>query len=244
MKKFLVVILIIIVTATISFFIIDDPLPEGDSGPDAEALAEDMLDAIHHNDWENIAFVGWSFRDAHHYVWDKQNHVSQVKWDDYEAVIDLNTITGRATRAEEELKGAELDEAVQTAWAYWCNDSFWLNAPAKIKDPGTTRKIVLDEDGGRQLLVQYESGGVTPGDAYLWKLDDNYLPISYKMWVSIIPIGGVEATWDDWVEKEGAMLSTKHEMGPMAISIGNLEVGDNPGDFGLANDYFTSVLEK
>lgn len=244
MKKFLIVILIIIVAATISFLILDEPLPEGDAGPDAEALAEDMLDAIHHKEWEKIAFVGWSFRDAHHYVWDKQNHVSLVKWDDYEAVIDLNAISGKVTKSGEELKGAERDEAIQTAWSYWCNDSFWLNAPAKAKDPGTTRKIVSEEDGSRQLLIQYESGGVTPGDAYLWKLDENNLPTSYKMWVSIIPIGGVKATWEDWVEKNGAMISTKHEMGPLAIFIGNLETGNAPDDFGLAQNYFTSVLEK
>jgi hypothetical protein len=244
MKKFSIVILVLIVVGAISFFIADESLPEGNAGPDAEALAEKMLNAIGHQAWEKIPFVAWSFRDAHHYVWDKENHVSQVKWDDYEAVIDLNSITGRVTKSGETLTGAELDEAVQKAWAYFCNDSFWLNAPAKVKDQGTTRKIVADEDGSQQLLVQYESGGVTPGDAYLWKLDENHLPTSYKMWVSIIPVGGVEASWEDWVEKEGAMISTRHEMGPLEIPIGNLKVGDSPEDFGLAKDYFTSVQEK
>ncbi len=244
MKKFSIVVLVLIVVGAIAFFIANESLPEGKPGPDAEALAEKMLNAIGNKAWEKIPFVAWSFRDAHHYVWDKQNHVSQVKWDDYEAVIDLNSITGRVTKSGESLTGAELDEAVQTAWAYFCNDSFWLNAPAKVKDPGTTRKVVADEDGSQQLLVQYESGGVTPGDAYLWKLDENYLPTSYKMWVSIIPVGGVEASWENWVEKEGAMISTRHEMGPLEIPIGNLKVGDSPEDFGLAKDYFTSVSEK
>jgi hypothetical protein len=244
MKKFLVVTLIMIVAATIFYSILDESLPEGNAGPKAEALAEEMLNAIGHKAWEKIPFVAWSFRDAHYYVWDKQNHISQVKWEDYEAVIDLNNITGRATKGGEELNEAELNEAVQTAWAYWCNDSFWLNAPAKVKDAGTTRKIVTDDDGIEQLLIQYESGGVTPGDAYLWKLDENYIPTSYKMWVSIIPVGGAEATWEDWVEKDGAMISTRHKMGPFEIPIGNLEVGDSPEDFGLANDYFTSVLQE
>lgn len=244
MKKFLVTALAIFAIGTLAFLIADDSLPDGKAGPDAEALAEQMLDAINSDAWEKIPFIAWSFRDAHHYVWDKENHVSSVKWDDYEAVIDLNSVTGRATKAGVVLTGAELDEAVQTAWAYWCNDSFWLNAPAKAKDAGTTRKIVTGDDGSEQLLVQYESGGVTPGDAYLWILDENYLPTSYKMWVSIIPIGGVEATWEDWVEKGGALISTSHKMGPLEIPIGNLEVGDSPEDFGLARDYFTSLSEK
>ena len=244
MKNFLIVILVIVITGTIAFFIVDEPFPEGKAGPDAEALAEDMLNAINYEAWEKIPIVAWSFRDAHFYVWDKKNQVSQVKWEDYEAVIDLNNITGRVTKSGEPLEGAELNEAVATAWAYFCNDSFWLNAPAKVKDPGTIRKIVAAEDGSQQLLVQYESGGVTPGDAYLWKLDENYLPTSYKMWVSIIPIGGTEATWEDWVEKKGAMISTQHEIGPLEVPIGNLEFGESPEDFGLAKDYFTALKQK
>jgi hypothetical protein len=244
MKKFLIVILVLIAGGAISFFIADESLPEGNAGPDAEALAEKMLDAIGHESWEQIPFIGWSFRDAHHYVWDKENHVAQVKWDDYEAVIDLNTISGRVTKSGVALGGGELDESIQKAWSYFCNDSFWLNAPAKAKDPGTTRKIVTAGDGSQQLLVQYESGGVTPGDAYLWILDESYRPTSYKMWVSIIPVGGVEASWEDWVEKEGAMISTSHKMGPLEIPIGNLKVGGSPEDFDLAKDYFTSVQEK
>jgi hypothetical protein len=244
MKKFLITALAIFAIATIAFLIVDDSLPEGKAGPDAEALAEQMLKAINSDAWEKIPFVSWSFRDAHHYVCDKGNHVSSVKWDDYEAVIDLNTVTGRVTKSGVELTGAELDEAVQTAWAYWCNDSFWLNAPAKATDAGTNRKIVTADDGSEQLLIQYESGGVTPGDAYLWILDENYLPTAYKMWVSIIPIGGVEATWENWVEKDGAMISTSHKMGPLEIPIGNLKVGNSPKDFGLAKNYFTSLSEK
>jgi hypothetical protein len=49
-------------------------------------------------------------------------------------------------------------------------------------DEGTTRSLVKNEDKTNGLLVSYASGGVTPGDAYLWKLDANGLPQSYKMW--------------------------------------------------------------
>lgn len=243
MKKFLIGVAVIAGFAFLALLILDKPLPEGNAGPDAEALAEKMLEAIGYEAWEKIPYVAWSFRDAHHYVWDKKNHISSVKWDDYEAVINLNTISGRATKGGVELNGTELDEAVQTAWEYWCNDSFWLNAPAKINDAGTTRRIVIGEDESEQLLVQYASGGVTPGDAFLWKLDENYLPVAYKMWVSIIPIGGVEATWEDWVEKDGAMISTRHELGPFGIFIGRLKTGVSPNDFDLSENYFTSVIE-
>jgi len=244
MKKFLLIILAIMVVAVVAFFIYDESMPQGTAGPDAEALAEKMLDAVNAEAWKEIPYVGWSFRGAHHYVWDKENHISQVVWDDYEAVIDLNTVTGRAKKAGKDLQGEELEEAIQTAWAYWCNDSFWLNAPVKANDPGTSRKIVKDDDGKDQLLIQYESGGVTPGDAYLWQLDENFRPVSYKMWVSIIPVGGIKATWEKWVEKDGALLSTIHKMGPMEIAIENLKVGTSPADFDLEGEYFTSARSE
>jgi len=218
--------------------IADKPLPEGKAGPDAEALAEKMVTAINIEAWKEIPVIEWSFRDAHHFVWDKKKHVAQVKWDDYEAVIDLNTVSGNASKGGEPLDGEAKEEAIQTAWSHFCNDSFWLNAPAKAFDPGTTRKIVKDENGNNQLLIQYASGGVTPGDAYLWKLDENYLPVSYRMWVSIIPIGGLEATWGDWKEFDGAMLATLHKLGPVEIPVGNTTTGRSVEDFGLGSEVF------
>ena len=238
MKKTLYVLLILFSVGVIIFFLIDESMPEGKSGPDAEALAERMLVAINVEAWEQIPFISWSFRDAHHYVWDKQNHLVLVKWEDYEAVIDLNLIKGKATRSGKALEGAEREEAVLNAWAFFCNDSFWLNAPAKAFDDGATRKIVVDENGSDQLLIQYESVGVTPGDAYLWQLDENYLPVSYKMWVSIIPFGGVKSTWSDWKEFDGAMISTSHNLGPLEIAVRDIKTGTSLQDFGLAPNLF------
>ncbi|MEM9052177.1 MAG: hypothetical protein AAGC47_09020 [Bacteroidota bacterium] len=238
MKKLLIVLLFIVAAGVTSFLISDESLPEGRPGPDAEALAEKMLNAINVEAWKQIPFISWSFRDAHHYVWDKRNHIALVKWEDYEVVVDLNTIKGKASRGGDELDDEELDKAIEDAWAFFCNDSFWLNAPAKAFDGGTTRKIIKDDDGNDQLLIQYESGGVTPGDAYLWQLDENYRPVSYKMWVSIIPLGGLKATWSDWKEFDGAMLSTSHKLGPLDIPVGDIKTGKSLEEFGLESSLF------
>jgi hypothetical protein len=58
------------------------------------------------------------------------------------------------------------------------------------------------------------------------------------MWVYIIPIGGVEATWESWENLDGAMISTLHKVGPLPIKITNLKTGNSPQDFGLESDYF------
>jgi hypothetical protein len=241
MKKLLWIIGILIVLGFLSFLIADESIPRGERGPEAEALAEKMMKAVGAEAWKKIPYVAWSFRGEHHYVWDKKNHIAQVEWDDYTAVIDLNKISGKAEKGGKLLEGEEASKTIRKAWSYWCNDSFWLNAPVKAMDPGTIRKIVREEDEMPKLLVQYETGGVTPGDAYLWILDENYLPQAYKMWVSIIPVGGVKATWADWQDFQGAKIATSHKLGPLEIPVENVKIGTSPRDFDLPEDYFTSI---
>ena len=48
---------------------------------------------------------------------------------------------------------------------------------------------------------------------YLWHLDKNGRPISYQMWVDILPIGGLKATWSDWkLTETGANLPQSHKL--------------------------------
>jgi len=137
------------------------------------------------------------------------------------------------------LAGDEAQDIIRKAWEFWCNDSFWLNAPAKIFDAGVKRSVVELEDGKQGLMATYTSGGITPGDSYLWKLDDNGLPTGYKMWVNIIPIGGVEFSWEKWnTLPTGAQISTFHDGGMLNLDISNLNAGNSIAALGLSSDPF------
>jgi hypothetical protein len=35
-----------------------------------------------------------------------------------------------------------------------------------------------------------------PGDSYVWFVTK--ITKAWRMWVSIIPVGGLETTWEDW----------------------------------------------
>ena len=150
---------------------------------------------------------------------------AQQKWNDYTAKLNLhNKSLSSITREKNKLTTKEEKELLQTAFDYFNNDSFWLVAPFKVFDKGTKREIVTLENGKEALLVSYTIGGSTPGDSYLWVLQPNGIPKSYKMWVSIIPVGGIKASWENWkMMKSGILLSTEHKLGPITLYMGTIK---------------------
>jgi len=241
MKKFLKylfgILLLLIVLAVIYLrFVVHESAPETVQGQDATAKAEQMLAAVNKPAWDQLKYVSWSFRGEHDYVWDRVNNDAIVKWGDNEVHLDPDEITGKVFKGDQEVAVEESNDAIQTAWSYWCNDMFWLSAPFKLKDPGVNLSIAKDGDGQEGLLVQYSSGGVTPGDSYLWYTDENGLPTGYKMWADIIPIGGVYTSWEKWETVEGgAKIATFHKGGPLEIPITNLKAGDSWQDLGYSS---------
>lgn len=199
-----------------------EKLPQGKSGSDADALAHKMLKALNQEAYESTRYLEWTFRGKNQYRWDKAMGICHVKWDDVKVVLHL-TDPDRSvvTKSNQPMSSEDTKKAVDKALASFNNDSFWLVAPYKVFDEGVQRKIVDLEDGTQALLITYTSGGTTPGDSYLWLLNANGFPNAYKMWVDIIPVGGVEATWDDWmVSESGAFLPKSHKLGPMTLDMG------------------------
>ena len=204
-------------------FIADESVPEGKAGPEAEALADKMLAALNFQAYDSIRVLEWSFPGGHHFVWNKREDRVEVKWKTYKVDLHLSTLEGSAWKNEVLLTGDRKENALRKAWQYFANDSFWLVAPYKIRDPGTERRLVHTREGPA-LLVTYTSGGVTPGDSYLWLLDENYLPKAWKLWVKIIPIGGLKFTWENWQTFNNAMLATLHKGPLITIELKNLKV--------------------
>ena len=240
MKKFLKVLGsllgILILAAVIYYFVKNESLPEGVQGKEADALALKMLSAMNNDAFKSTEILEWSFRGEHHYTWKKQEAKVEVSWDDQTVILDLNDHT--------KSKG-DNQEVIQKALDYFNNDSFWLVAPYKVFDEGTERSIVKQE-GKDALLVTYTSGGSTPGDSYLWTLDSNYLPTSYKMWVKIIPIGGVSATWNTLnTTNSGIKLPSKHTLSLFGMELDMGEVkAYNPNADALANNILKAIKHE
>ena len=209
-------------------------------------MAHKMLAAINIGAWEQTNLVQWTFRESHHYLWHKQKKLVQVKWGNNEVLLNLSDLSnGKVLVGEREADPDKQQALLQKAWEYFINDSFWLIAPTKVFDKGVTRQVVMLENGRDALLVTYQSGGVTPGDSYLWILDENGLPESYQMWVSIIPIGGLKATWENWKQTfTGVMLPTLHQLPIGSIAMDNVKTGFKLTDLGINDDPFSTSLKK
>lgn len=226
----------------IGFLVVNEPRPIGVEGTAAEELAMKMQEAINQEAWNNTGAIVWNFDERRDLVWDKDRHFVKVSWDNYEVYLNIDEMQGTVYRDGVKLKEEEQQIKLLKAWEIWVNDSFWLNPVSKIYDPGTSRSLVNLSDGGDGLLVEYGKGGATPGDAYLWEVDDQGMPIKWQMWVSIIPIGGLDATWEGWIEtKTGVKISTLHKIGKRTLRLHNVRTAENLVEL-MGEDIFQDKL--
>lgn len=198
--------------------------PVGTGSERADLLAQNMLEALNYDAYKATDYLEWTFRRRHHYKWNKKENTCEVYWRHYRVHLDFGEPSrNEAFKNDLELGGKEAEKLIDQAIANFNNDSFWLVAPYKLFDPGTERRLVTLENGTEALLVTYTTGGSTPGDSYLWHLDASGRPTSFQMWVSILPINGLEASWTNWTTIEsGAQLPTFHQFLVFGMEITDL----------------------
>lgn len=223
---------------------LSSPRPELEPGPEADALARRMMEAVNHEAWLNTGAVRWDFGGRQRHLWDRRRQLAEVTWGNHRVMIDLSRRQGIAWTDDEPVAGRDLDDLVDKAWSHWVNDSFWLNPVSKAFDDGTSRGVVSTEEG-QGLLVSYASGGVTPGDAYLWLLDDQALPVAWKMWTQILPIGGIRAGWEDWIQLDtGARISTRHPMPAFELVLSDVQGAESLSALVPGPDPFEPLLDS
>ncbi|WP_367392562.1 hypothetical protein [Lewinella sp. LCG006] len=207
-------IVVLIIISVIAGFIANEPMPtQRKSGAAADELARKMEAAVNKAAWDQTRFVSWKFLSGTSYVWDKEKNAVVVTWGDNKVLLNTPTRTGLAYVDGQLVTDAVTKQKLlDKAWSQFANDSFWLCAPMKAFDPGTRREIATNKAGEEGLLVHYSSGGVTPGDSYLWLLDESGKPKAWQMWVNIIPIGGLQFSWEDWSGgPNGPQIAQQHD---------------------------------
>lgn len=230
----------LLLIGVVAGLIVHEPRPEGTTGPEAEALAGKMREAVDQAAWDSTRYVGWTFTGVHDYLWDREDDLVDVRWKNHRVILHTPTQEGMAWTDGEPVDDA--DKLIEKAWFFFTNDSFWLLAFNKVFDPGTERAIVEQPDGSKALLVTYSSGGVTPGDSYLWILDEEGKPRAWRMWVKVLPIGGLTFTWENWQElSTGAQVALDHKNALANVALTGVRGGDTLDDLGVRANPFAEA---
>lgn len=226
----------------IAYAVVDRPVPDGKPGPEADALARRIREAVHQDAWDRTGAVRWVFAGRHRWLWDRKRDLARLRDGEQEVLLRLSDRSGRVTKGGEVLSGDERRDALDDAYASFINDAFWLQPMRTFFDAGVRRKLVQLDDGGSGLLVTYTQGGVTPGDSYLWIPGQDGKPVRWRMWVSIIPIGGLAASWERWRALEtGALVSTLHRAGPVELEISDVHGAESLAALAPGPDPFAAL---
>ena len=204
----------ILVFIAIFYVVFNQKLPAGKIGSEADNLAIQMRNSLNYEAYLNTNYLAWTFNKKRQYEWFKTEGRCIVIWKNIKVHLDLKkTSKSKVFMEGNAYSGEKKQEYIKKALAYFNNDSFWLVAPFKVFDKGVERRLIELKNDEKALLVTYTSGGTTPGDSYLWRFDEKGSPKSYQMWVNLIPVKGLEASWENWVTtKSKVKLATLHEI--------------------------------
>lgn len=202
------------------YFKYNEPLPNAKYDDSTQLMVDTIKSFINYEHFSKTDYVSWTFKKRHHFKWYKNKSICVVYWKNIKVKLDLNNQKNSLVYINENLiDNSESKTYIKKAIKLFNNDSFWLVAPFKIEDEGTVLKTTVI-DNKKALMVTYTKGGTTPGDTYVWLFDEKGNPKSFKMWVDLIPIGGLEASWNDWILTDSKIkLPTVHKIGPLELQI-------------------------
>jgi hypothetical protein len=152
--------------------------------PKAVAVAETVMEKLGGAEaWKATRFLRFDFavdregktvmRRAH--TWDRFTGRYRAEGKDEEGrdvvvLMNLHTKQGQAWRGGEPVSGKALESLLESGYAWWVNDSYWLLMPYKMRDHGVILSYAgLEAKQGRtwdKVLLTFEGVGLTPQDKY------------------------------------------------------------------------------
>jgi hypothetical protein len=173
-------------------------------------VAQKIANAHGFQNWDNVSRIEFTFnvdRDSSHFErsWQWQPKTNEV-------VMISNTDTISYNRTQLDSTNTKADKA-------FINDKYWFLAPFNLVwDKGTTISEPLKTEapiGKTQLnkitLTYSNEGGYTPGDAYDFYYDDNFLVQEwiYRRQNSQEP--SLISSWENYQDFNGLKLATEHK---------------------------------
>ena len=215
------------IAAVISVLALVPGIRAADNSSATEApLATELWKASGGENWDKVKQVDFTFAveqdgkrlfTAEH-AWNVAAGTDTVKWTDKQ---------GKAHNVTVNLAAAPPDGEAKDAYARWVNDSYWLLAPLKIRDPGVKVEATGPKDLNgtslETLQLSFENVGLTPTDRYLFYIDpQTKLP---RAWDYLPQTGeGLQATWEKFQNFGGLNLATEHHFKGKTIKLVDVKV--------------------
>jgi len=196
-------------------FTLNESRPIMESSSEADALARQIQRATSAPALLKLTKISFTIN-GHRYDWfPREERVISHGGD---PKIELQLSTGTCGPADGSGELLPQDQCA-SSYAQWFNDQFWLHPFTKLFDPGVERGMCPQAElDGPWLCVRFTSGGATPGDMYAIHVNEQTLPDKWKMWVSIFPLGGIEADWNEWTTvSEELRIAMTRKIGPFSI---------------------------
>ncbi len=224
-------------------------IPDGQEGPAAEKRLDDMLEAVNVRAWEeNTAAISFQFRDKHRIFYDKKRGLMEASWgsgaDERRVQWDKDWKRVEVRAAGKVVPaGADREDAVKKAAAAFVNDVYWFCPLFQLRSPGAKRMLLPDNS----LRVTFMSGGITPGDSYVFRAGDDNVLSEMNMWVSALKYyPGGKATFTDYVTTEtGLKIAKTHKLFGGLVNVTLSEIKTYPEYPGKGEeDRFAGILAK
>jgi hypothetical protein len=196
----------------------------------AVAIADQVMEGLGGKArWDQLRYLRWTFqasvndtlRPARRHAWDKHTGWHRVEGTTrsgqaFVYIENLGDSTGMAWVNGTPIEGDSLRKLMNTAHAYWINDSYWFLMPYKLRDPGVN--LVYDGESKDstgavrdKLALSFANVGMTPGDRYWVYVDRaSHRVVGWEHLLQGAEPPPVPWTWEGWEEHDGLWFPTAH----------------------------------
>ncbi|MGI9547014.1 MAG: hypothetical protein ACR2MM_07250 [Flavobacteriaceae bacterium] len=190
------------------------------------SVLEKVAKAHGYDHWKNVRELSFTFnvdRDTAHFE-------RSWKWKPVE-----NVVTGIQFADTTTYMRKELDSTLMEVDASFINDKYWLLAPFNLvwDQKNFTFELIentpapISKKPMQKLTIVYgNEGGYTPGDAYDFFFEDDYIIREWIFRKENQEDPGLVTSWEDYESIEGLLISKMHkrEDGTWSLSFTDIEV--------------------
>lgn len=188
----------------------------------AVELAESVLEKMGgRRAWDETRVIHWRFFGRRLHYWDRATGDVRIESDGRVVLMNLWTTFGRVWQNGAALEGPALRQALDEAYAWWVNDSYWFLMPYKLLDPGVNLRDggpspLADGRPADRLVLTFDEGvGLTPENKYdVWIARDTGL---VEQWAYYPEASDAEPAftlpWGGWKRFGEILLATEHGRG-------------------------------